>query len=92
MQHVIARARVISKDDIDTSQVAILTMVKVQSIQRRDTAFTYTLVAEEEADLKTGKLSVESPMGKGLLGKCVGETATIEVPAGKLEFEILAIE
>ena len=91
LEGVIARARVISKDDIDTSQVAILTKVKLKHIQR-GTILTYTLVAEEEADLKARKLSVASPMGKGLLGKRVGETATIEVPAGKLVFEILAIE
>jgi transcription elongation factor GreA len=52
---------------------------------------TYTLVAESEADLKSGKISVNSPIGKGLLGKTVGDTAEIQVPSGKIEFEVVKI-
>ena len=90
LEQVITNARVISKDDVDTSQVSILTKVKIKSVKQGQT-FTYIIVAEEEADLKTGKISIESPIGKGLLGKKVGEVAIIDAPAGKLEFEVLEI-
>jgi len=90
LEQVVANARIISKDDIDTSQVSILAKVKIKNTNQGKT-FTYTIVAEEEADLKAGKLSIESPIGKGLLGKRVGEVATIDAPAGKLAFEILGI-
>ena len=90
LEQVITNARVISKDDVDTSQVSILTKVKIKSVKQGQT-FTYIIVAEEEADLKTGKISIESPIGKGLLGKRVGEVAIIDAPAGKLEFEVLEI-
>ena len=90
LELVIASARVISAADIDTSQVAILTKVKIKN-KKIGTILSYTLVAEEEADLKTGKISIESPMGKGLLGKKVGEVAIIDTPSGKLECAILEI-
>jgi transcription elongation factor GreA len=90
LEQIVANARVISEADIDTSQVSVLTKVKIKNTQQGQT-FTYTIVAEKEADLKAGKISIESPIGKGLLGKKVGEVASIDAPAGKLEFEILEI-
>ena len=90
LEGVVANARVISQENIDTSKVSILSKVKIKPKAQAKT-LTYTLVAEEEADLKLGKISVESPIGKGLLGKKVGETATIEAPSGKLIFELLDI-
>jgi transcription elongation factor GreA len=90
LEQIVAKARVISKADVDTSQVSILTTVKIKNTKQGKT-FTYTIVAEEEADLKAGKISIESPIGKGLLGKKVGEVASIKVPVGDLEFEILEI-
>lgn len=90
LEGVVVNARVISQEDIDTSQVSILSKVKIKNSAQAKT-LTYTLVAEEEADLKAGKISIESPIGKGLLGKKVGETATIDAPSGKLVFELLDI-
>lgn len=90
LEQVVANARVISSADIDTSQVSILAKVKIKNAKQGQT-FTYTIVAEEEADLKAGKISIESPIGKGLLGKKVGEIAAIDAPSGKLEFEVLEI-
>jgi transcription elongation factor GreA len=90
LEQAVSNARVISKADIDTSQVSILTKVSIKN-KNLGTICAYTLVAEEEADLKEGKISVESPMGRGLLGKKVGEVATIDTPSGELVFEILEI-
>jgi transcription elongation factor GreA len=90
LEEVIANARVISETDIDTSQVSILTKVKIKHASNGQT-FAYTIVAEEEADLKAGKISVDSPIGKGLLGKRVGDIATIDAPSGMVSFEILEI-
>jgi transcription elongation factor GreA len=90
LEAAIASARVISKTDIDTSQVSILAKVKIKHTQNGQT-FTYTIVAEEEADLRAGKISVDSPIGKGLLGKRVGDVATIDAPSGTVAFEILEI-
>jgi transcription elongation factor GreA len=90
LESLVANARVISKEDVNTSMVFILSKVTVKNKQHGNKA-TYTLVSEEEADLKTGKISIDSPLGKGLLGKKVGETAIVDAPAGKLEFQILDI-
>jgi len=90
LERIVANARVISKADVDTSHVSILTKVSIKN-KKLGTIVTYTLVAEEEADLKVGKISIESPMGQGLLGKKVGEMAIIDTPSGKLEFKILEI-
>lgn len=90
LEQVVAHARVISAADIDTSQVAILTKVKIKHTHQA-TTFTYTIVAEEEADVKEGKISVDSPIGKGLLGKKVGDIVHIDTPSGKLTLEILHI-
>lgn len=90
MEEVLANARLIDESQLDTSKVLVLSTVKLKN---RDNGMEmkYTLVAESEADLKTGKISVNSPIGKGLLGKKVGESAEITVPNGTLKFEILEI-
>ncbi|MEM9417255.1 MAG: transcription elongation factor GreA, partial [Bacteroidota bacterium] len=90
LQETIANARILSTADIDTSKVSILSKVKIKHKQQGK-VFTYNIVAEEEADLKAGKISVDSPIGRGLLGKRVGEIAVIDVPSGKVEFEVLEI-
>lgn len=83
----LANARVIDQGTIDTSKVSILTKVTVTNLSTRK-QMTYYLVSEKEADLKQGKISVTSPIGKGLLGKQVGEVADVRVPAGTLQFKI----
>lgn len=83
----LANARVIDQGTIDTSKVSILTKVTVTNLTSKK-QMTYHLVSEKEADLKQGKISVTSPIGKGLLGKQVGEVANVKVPAGNLQFKI----
>jgi len=83
----LANARVIEEGTIDTSKVSILTKVTVTNLTNKK-QMTYHLVSEKEADLKLGKISVTSPIGKGLLGKHVGDTAQVQVPAGTLQFKI----
>jgi transcription elongation factor GreA len=90
LQEVIRNARIIDESKMDTSKVLILSVVKIKNL-KNDKTLVYTLVPENEADLKTGKISVSSPIAKGLLGKVVGDTAEIQVPAGKVTFEILEI-
>jgi len=90
LEEVVSKARVIDESRIDTSKVSILSKVKIKN-KKNGAQMTYTLVSEEEADLKTGKISVKSPIGKGLRGKKVGESTEIQVPAGKIEFEIQEI-
>jgi transcription elongation factor GreA len=87
LEGVIANARIISEKDIDTSRVAILTKVTVTNLGTKKNQ-TFHIVSEKEADLKLGKFSVTSPIGKGLLGKAVGEIAEVTVPAGLLKFKI----
>ncbi len=87
---VVGNARVMDEKNVDTSQVSVLSKVKIKN-KKNGATMTYTLVSEEEADLKSGKISIASPIGKGLLGKKVGETSEIQVPAGKVKFEILDI-
>jgi len=83
----LANARIIDESSIDTSKVSILTKVTVTNLASKK-QMTYHLVSEKEADLKLSKISVTSPIGKGLLGKQVGEVAEVQVPAGKLQFKI----
>jgi transcription elongation factor GreA len=90
LEDIVANARILDASSIDTSQVSIMTKVKIKN-SKNGATLSYSLVAEEEADLKTGKISVKSPIGKGLLGKKVGDKAVIQVPAGAMEFEILDI-
>jgi transcription elongation factor GreA len=87
LEGIIANARIVSEKDIDTSRVAILTKVTVTNLATKKT-LTYQIVSEKEADLKAGKISVTSPIGKGLLGKSVGEEAVVVVPAGTIKFRI----
>ncbi len=90
MENTVANARIIDESQLDTSKVLVLSTVKLKN-QNSGMEMTYKLVAESEADLKTGKISVSSPIGKGLLGKKVGDTAEITVPSGAIKFEILEI-
>ncbi|MEJ2583991.1 MAG: transcription elongation factor GreA [Robiginitalea sp.] len=90
LEELLANARLIDESQLDTSKVLVLSTVKLRNHQN-GMELTYTLVAESEADLKAGKISVTSPIGKGLLGKKVGETAEIQVPNGTLKFDILEI-
>lgn len=90
LSNVVGNARVIDESSLDTSKVGILANVKIKNL-KNGAEVKYQIVAEEESDLKLGKISIKSPIGKGLLGKKLGDKATIEVPAGKLEFEILDI-
>jgi len=91
IQDRVARARVIDESDIDTDEVSILNTVKVKDL-KRNKEYSYILVSAEEADIKQDKISLSSPVGKGLLGKKVGDVTEIEVPAGLLKYEILSIE
>jgi transcription elongation factor GreA len=90
LEDVHANARLIDESQLDVSKALVLSNVKIRN-QANSQEMKYTLVAESEADLKTGKISVTSPIGKGLLGKSVGEVAEITVPNGVLKFEILEI-
>ena len=90
MEEVHSNARLIDETHLDVSKVLVLSNVKIKN-QANGMELKYTLVAESEADLKTGKISVTSPIGKGLLGKKVGEIAEINVPNGVLKFEVLEI-
>jgi transcription elongation factor GreA len=83
----LVNARVMDEDTIDTSKASILTKVTVTNLNS-EKQVTYYLVSEKEADLKMGKISVTSPIGKGLLGKKVGEVAEVKVPAGLLKFKV----
>jgi transcription elongation factor GreA len=90
LEELVASARVIDESQLDTSKVLILSTVKLKN-KSNNAVMTYTLVAESEADLKTGKISVSSPIGRGLLGKSVGDIAEIKVPNGTLQMEIIEI-
>lgn len=90
MEALVANARLIDDSQIDNSRVFILSKVKIKNLNNNAT-MEYTLVAENEANLAEKKISVDSPIGKGLLGKTVGEIAEVQVPAGIVKFEILEI-
>lgn len=90
LERTFANARVIDKSQIDTSKVTVLSNVTIKN-KKNGAQVTYQLVAQAEADLKAKKISVNSPIGEGLLGKKVGETALIQTPNGTVEFEILKI-
>jgi transcription elongation factor GreA len=90
LEEVIGNARIIDESMIDSSKVSVLSKVKIKNISN-GAEMNYTLVAESEADLKTGKISVTSPIGKGLLGAEKGDVVEIEVPNGKMKFEVLEI-
>ena len=90
LETVLSGARLIDESQLDTTKVLVLSIVKIKN-QTNGMEMTYTLVAESEADLATGKISVNSPIGKGLLGKSVGDVAEIQVPNGELKFEVIEI-
>lgn len=90
MEETVANARIIDESQLDTSKVLVLSTVKLKN-QANKMEMKYTLVAESEANLKQGKISVTSPIGKGLLGKTVGDIAEVKVPNGIMKLEILEI-
>ena len=90
LEETLANARLIDESQLDTSKALVLSKVKIKN-QTNGMVMTYTLVADGEADLASGKISVNSPIGKGLLGKSVGEVADIKVPNGIMKFDILEI-
>ena len=90
LKNTFANARLIDDSEIDNSKVFILSTVKIKNT-KNNMQLSYTLVAENEADIKSGKISVDSPIGKGLLGKKVGQVADITTPAGIMKFEIISI-
>ncbi len=87
LEGVIASARIVDESTIDTSRVAILTKVTITNLATKK-KLTYQIVSEQEADLKAGKISVSSPIGKGLLGKEIGDVAEVQVPAGMVKFRV----
>ncbi len=90
LQELLVNARVIDESKMDLTKVLLLSKVKIKNVNN-GASLTYTLVPEKEADFKSGKISVNSPIAKGLLGKSVGDQTTITVPAGNLTFEIIEI-
>jgi transcription elongation factor GreA len=90
LKNTLANARLIDDSNIDDSKVFILSKVIIKNI-KNEMQMTYTLVAENEANLKDKKISVDSPMGKGLLGKSKGDIADVQTPAGIIQFEIIDI-
>jgi transcription elongation factor GreA len=90
LEAVIASARILDAKDIDISKVSVLSKVKATNLTTKKTV-EYQIVSEKEADLKAGKISVTSPIGKGLLGKAIGEVAEITAPGGILKFKIESI-
>lgn len=90
LKEIIANARIVDGSQLDTSKVSILTTVKIKNM-KNNMEMKYTLVAENEADLKSGKISVDSPIGKGLMSKKVGDIVDVTVPAGVIPFKIMEI-
>lgn len=90
LQSTIANARILDESKMDNSKVQILSKVQIKN-KLNNATMQYTIVAESEADLKAGKISINSPIANGLLGKKVGETAKIKVPRGTMEFEVVDI-
>ena len=90
MENMLAKARIIDESRIDTSHVQILNKVKIKNIKNSQQV-EYMLVSESEADIKNGKISVATPIAKGLLGKEVGDVVEIKVPSGVMSFEIIEI-
>lgn len=90
LDEIVANARIVDSSKLDINKVSILTTVKIKNL-KNNMEMKYTIVAENEADLKSGKISIDSPIGKGLVGKKVGDTVDVTVPAGVIPFQILEI-
>lgn len=90
LQQTIDNARIIEEGQMDNSKVYLLSRVKIRNLKTK-MEMTYQIVSEREADLKAAKISVDSPIGKGLLGKTVGDIADISAPGGLMQFEVLSI-
>ncbi|MFM7328349.1 MAG: transcription elongation factor GreA [Bacteroidota bacterium] len=90
LEEIVGNARLLDESKVETGIVSILSRVTIKN-RKNGATVTYLLVSEEEADLKAGKISTQSPIGKGLLGKKKGETAAIKTPAGEIEFEVIDI-
>ena len=90
LEDILSTARIIDESKIDASKISVLSKVKIRNVSNK-MEMSYTLVTENEADLKSGKISVSSPIGKGLLGKKPGDIVDIEVPSGVMKFEIIEI-
>lgn len=90
LEDMVANARIIDESKIDNSQVQILNRVKIKNMKNNQQV-EYTLVSESESDIKSGKISVATPIAKGLLGKKVGDVVDIRVPSGLMSFEIMEI-
>jgi transcription elongation factor GreA len=90
LEEIVANARIVDSAQLDVSKVSILTTVKIKNL-KNNAEMKYTIVAENEADLKLGKISIDSPIGKGLVGKRVGDKVDVTVPAGVIPFQIMDI-
>ena len=90
LEEIVANARIVDSSQLDVNKVSILTTVKIKNL-KNNMEMMYTIVAENEADLKSGKISIDSPIGKALVGKKVGENVDVTVPAGVIPFQILEI-
>ncbi len=91
LEKVMANARVLDSSTLDTSKVTVMSNVTIRNVKNKKLEMTYKLVAESEANLKEKKVSVNSPMGQGLLGKKPGEIAQVNTPNGVIEFEVVKI-
>ncbi|MDX1941202.1 MAG: transcription elongation factor GreA [Saprospiraceae bacterium] len=90
LEKILANARILDQSQLDTSKVTVFSKVTIKN-KKTGKQLTYKLVSEQEADLKAQKISVNSPIGQGLLGKIIGEVALVTTPGGKMEFEIVDI-
>ena len=90
LEDIIFNARIVDSSLLDVSKISILTTVKIKNL-KNNVEMKYTIVAENDADLKAGKISIDSPIGKGLLGKKVGDKVDVTVPAGIIPFQIIEI-
>lgn len=90
LEEIVANARIVDTSKLDITKVSILTTVKIINL-KNNMEMKYTIVAENEADLKAGKISIDSPIGKGLIGKSVGDKVEVTVPAGIIPFQIMEI-
>ena len=90
LEEIVANARIVDSAQLDTSKVSILTTVRIKNL-KNNAEMKYTIVAENEADFKAGKISIDSPIGKGLVGKKVGDKVEVTVPAGVIPFQVMEI-